>query len=263
MGSTVVKNCRACGVDCVPFRYQRAAQKSFYAGLAGAFIYPFKGAGIIILVGATIAFALSGYVGYGLGGLTIKTSIYGLIFLFMQNIIHTTTSDEDEPLGFPEPSGLGGAAFQLLGTILASFWLPITLAVAKFCDAPIPVEAIFASVILGFIYFPMAFLAVAMKDTVAAANPLIVIPAMMKVPAQYAITVVLLLIVFGIRQLGSMLSSSAGSQIMVTKDMSVLFMALGVKMLLALVGVYLLTVTMRILGLFYNASKEKLGWFAH
>jgi hypothetical protein len=263
VGAAVVKTCRGCGSECVPVHFQRAATKNFYAGLASAFVYPFKGAGIIILVGAAIAFAVTGLVGYGLGGLTIKTSIYGLIFLFMQNIIHTTTSDEDEPLSFPEPNGLAGAAFQLLGTILASFWLPIVLAIAKFCEAPIPVEAIFASVILGFIYFPMAFLAVAMKDTVAAANPLIVIPAIMKVPGQYAITVVLLLIVFGIRQLGSMLSSSAGSQIMVTKDMSMLFMAIGAKALLGLVGVYLLTVTMRILGLFYNASKDKLGWFSH
>lgn len=262
-GSTVVKTCRSCGVECVPFRFQRAAQKSFYAGLANAFSYPFKGAGIIILISATIAFAVMSFVGYGLYGLVIKTSIYGMIFLFMQNIIHTTTSDEDEHLSFPEMSGLGGAAFQLGGTIVASFWLAIILFIAKLSDAPIPVEAIFASVILGLVYFPMAFLAVAMKDTVAAANPLIVIPAMMKVPGQYAITVVLLLIVFGIRQLSAMLSSSTGSKMMMTSNMAEFFMDAAIKALLGLIGVYLLTVTMRILGLFYNSSKDKLGWFAH
>jgi len=56
VGSKVIKTCRSCGVECAPVHFQRAATKSFYAGLAGAFVYPFKGAGIIILVCATIAF---------------------------------------------------------------------------------------------------------------------------------------------------------------------------------------------------------------
>jgi hypothetical protein len=140
----------------------------------------------------------------------------------------------------------------------ASFWLYIALVIAKLFDVGIPGEAIIASVILGGVYFPMAFLAVAMKDSVAAANPLIVIPAMMKVPAQYGITVVLLLIVFAIRKVGIMLSGAAGHKMMFTKDM-----ATGIKAVLGLISVYLLTVTMRILGLFYNASKDKLGWFSH
>jgi uncharacterized membrane protein len=109
----------------------------------------------------------------------------------------------------------------------------------------------------------MAFLAVAMKDSVMSANPLVVVPAIMKVPVQYGITAALLLVVFGIRKLGTILSSSAGHQMMMTKDMSVFFMAVAIKALLGLISVYLLTVTMRILGLFYNSSKDKLGWFSH
>jgi len=181
----------------------------------------------------------------------------------MQNIIHTTTSDEEEDIGFPDVGGLKGAAFQLGVTILASFWLWIALTVAKLLEVDVPPAAIMASAILGGVYFPMAFLAVAMKDSVMSANPLVVVPAIMKVPLQYSITVVLLLAVFGVKQIGTILSSSAGHQIMTTKDMSVLFMALGIKALLGLISVYLLTVTMRILGLFYNSSKDKLGWFSH
>jgi hypothetical protein len=190
-------------------------------------------------------------------------SLYGFIFLFMQNIIHTTTSDEEEPIGFPDVSSLGGAAFQLGATFLASFWLWIVLAVAKFFEMDIPVQAIMASAILGGVYFPMALLAVAMKDSVMAANPLVIIPAIMKVPKQYFITVILLLVVFGVRLGGNALSSAMGSKMMFTKDMSVFFLAVGLKCLLGLISVYFLAVTMRILGLFYNASKEKLGWFSH
>jgi hypothetical protein len=181
----------------------------------------------------------------------------------MQNIIHTTTSDEEESLGFPDPSNLWGAAFQLGATVVASFWLPIALGLLKLFDVvDIPIEAFYASFILSGVYFPMALLAVAMKDSVAAANPLVVIPAIMKVPAQYMITVILLLAVFGVRQLGDILSGGAGKLTLTTKDMSVLFMSMGIQAVWALISVYLLTVTMRILGLFYNASKDKLGWFS-
>jgi hypothetical protein len=265
VGPKVVKTCRSCGVECVPVQFQRAASKSFYASLAGSFSYPFKGAGIIILICATIAFsAMDFVVKFGLFGLLMLVSLYGFIFLFMQNIIHTTTSDEEEPIGFPDVSSLGGAAFQLLATIIASFWLPILLEVLKLLEVvDVPVEAILASVVLGLVYFPMAFLAVAMKDSVAAANPLIVIPAMLKVPGQYAVTVIFLLVVFGVRQGETMLSSAVGHKMLFTQDMSVFFLTLGIKALLGLISVYLLTVTMRILGLFYNASKDKLGWFTH
>jgi hypothetical protein len=264
VGAKVVKTCRSCGVECVPVHFERPPAKSFYAGLPGAFVYPFKGAGIIIVICAAVAFTAMKFMAWrSLFGILTTIALYGFVFLFMQNIIHTTTSDEEESLGFPDPSNLWGAAFQLGATIVASFWLPITLALLKVFEVvDIPVEAIYASVILSLFYFPMAFLAVAMKDSVAAANPLIVIPAIMKVPVQYLVTALLLMAVFGIRQLGDMVSGGAGSLTLTTKDMSVLFMSLGVQGLWALISVYLLTVTMRIMGLFYNASKDKLGWFS-
>lgn len=258
VGAKVVKTCRSCGVECAPVRFERPPAKSFYAGIPGAFVYPFKGAGIIILICATVAFSAMNYT-----GILIKIALYGFVFLFMQNILHTTTSDEEEPLGFPDPSSLGGAALQLAGTIVASFWLTIALIVARYYDMPIPVEAIIASVILGAFYFPMALLAVAMKDSVMAGNPLIVIPAMMKAPVQYLVTAILMLSVFGVRRLGGILSGGAGTISMTTKDMSVLFISFGVQAIWALISVYLLTVTMRILGLYYNSAKDKLGWFSH
>src|SRR6185437_4894060 len=215
MGGKVIKTCRTCGVEAVPIQFQAAAQKSFYAKLGSAFGYPFKGAGIVILICATMAFAALDFVRWrSLFGLIITVALYGFIFLFMQNIIHTTTSDEEEPIGFPEVGGLGGAAFQLFATFIASFWLWVALVVAKLFDVDIPVEAIIASRILGIIYFPMALLAVAMKDSALAGNPLIVIPAMMKVPVQYAITVVLVLIVYGVKQYGEGLSGKAGANIL-------------------------------------------------
>ena len=260
-GPKVLKMCRSCAVEVIPIQFQRAAAKSFWASLAGAFAYPLKGAGIIIIICATIAYAGLNFVSGGIYGLVLAVAIYGGIFLFMQNIIHTTTSDETEDMSFPDFSGLFGAAFQLAVVSLASFWLWIGLTIAKLFDVDIPVEAIIASRILGLIYFPMALLAVAMKDSPLAANPLVVLPAMMKAPVQYGITVLLLFLVNGVSTVGDMLSRQAGHKMMFTSNMSTFFVNVGIKCALGLVSVYLLCVTMRILGLFYNESKEKLGWF--
>jgi hypothetical protein len=263
-GGVTHKVCRSCGVECVPLQVtlKRSAERGFFAKLPGAFIYPFLGMGVLILVCAAAAFAALGFISAGLLSIFGKVVFYGFLFLFMQNIIHTTASDESESLGFPSTGGLFGAALELAGTIAVSFGLALGLLAARlFLDVDIPVAAIMAAVVLGCFYFPMAFLAVAMKDSILAANPLVVFPAIFRIPFQYLVTALLLVAVFGFRQLGTLLSTYAGSVTLETRDMSVLFTAIGVQAILAFINVYLLTVTMRILGLLYNANKEKLGWF--
>ncbi len=261
VGGRSAQTCRGCGTEVVPFQFWQAPSKGFYAKLPGAFLYPLKGWGLLILLCATIAFSALHFVSFGLVGLITRIALYGFVFLFMQNIILTTTSDESEVLGFPEMSNLFSAALQLAGTIVASFWLAIGLALARFNDVAIPSEAILASVILGGLYFPMALLVVAMKDSALAANPLIVVPAMLKLPLRYSVTVVLLLAVFGVRQLGDLISGGAGTVALRTHSSDMFFAAMAIQAVWALLSVYLLTVTMRILGLFYNASKRTLGWF--
>jgi len=163
----------------------------------------------------------------------------------------------------PGMDGLFGAFFEMAATVAFCFGLPIGLAVAKyFFDCEIPGGLILATAVLGCLYFPMAFLAVAMKDTVAAANPLVVMPAIFKAPAEYLVTAILLLAVFAIRLFGGLLTVAAKSVGYSTRDMSVLFMTLGMRALWSLLSVYLLTVGMRILGLLYLTKKEKLGWFS-
>jgi hypothetical protein len=261
MHGSAVRRCRGCGTEVVPFQFYAAPSKGFYAKLPGAFLYPFKGAGVVVLLFTTVALAALHFLSGGILGLMIRILLYGFVFLFMQNIIMGTTSDENELLSFPEVSGLFGAAGQLAGTVLASFWLAIGLAIAMRYDVAVPPAAMVASVILGGIYFPMALLVVAMKDSVMAANPLIVIPAMLKVPWKYSVTVILLLAVFGIRQLGDIISGVAGIVTLRTHDRNTFLTAVAFQAVWALLSVYLLAVTMRILGLFYNSSKQKLGWF--
>jgi len=258
------KLCRTCGVELVPLHVQvvRPVQRSFFATLPGAFIYPFRGMGSVVLVLATLIYAGLGFMSAGFLAIGAKVVFYGFLFLFMQNIIFCTTSDEDEPLSLPDMSGVIGAAFTLLGTILLSFGIPIGLFAARlFGGVDIPMGIIIATIGLGCLYFPMAFLAVAMKDSVLAGNPLVVVPSIMKIPVHYTVAALLLLGVFGIRLLGGVVSGVAGEVSFSTTDTSALFIALGVQAVWTFLSVYLLTVNIRILGLLYNANKEKLGWF--
>ena len=163
----------------------------------------------------------------------------------------------------PGMDGLFGAFFSLAGTVLMSFGVAIGLAVARFMFdvEAIPTAAIIAAVIFGCLYFPMAFLAAAMKDTALAANPLVVVPSIIKVPAEYIVTVILMTSIFGFQKLGDLVAGEAIGVSLRTTSMSVMFLSFGLKVCWNFISVYLLTVNMRILGQLYVAKKDDLGWF--
>jgi hypothetical protein len=101
-----------------------------------------------------------------------------------------------------------------------------------------------------------------MKDTVMAANPLVVIPAILKMPLQYLVATIVMMGVFAVRLAGSTAASVAGSLTFDTKDTNTLLMAVGFKAIWSFVSLYLLVVNMRILGILYVTNKHKFGWFS-
>src|SRR5205807_3578868 len=111
--------------------------------------------------------------------------------------------------------------------------------------------ALIPALIFGCLYFPMAFLAVAIKDTVMAANPLVVVPSILRVPVEYLVTAILAVGVFASRWAGDAVSTLMGQRSLMTTSMSEMFLMFGLRALWAFVSVYLLTVTTRILGLLY------------
>jgi hypothetical protein len=260
----VKKTCRKCGADCTPVlaHYQNlASPKGFFARLPGAFAYPFRGSGLLVLIVSTILFAALDYLGGGLIGIGVTVLALGYLFSYMQNIIHSTAAEDTEMPELPGMDGLFSAFFSLAGTVVVSFAPAIAMVVAKFSGVEMPGSALIAAGVLGCLYFPMAFLAVAMKDTVLAANPLVVVPAILKVPAEYIVATILVVGVFGIRKMADLFMVGAAAVSYSTRDMTVLFASFGIRALFSLANVYLLTVSMRILGLLYVSKKEKLGWF--
>ncbi len=280
--------CRECGVDCVPVQVQielPPPPKGFYARLPAAFVFPFRGSGVLILiVGAILlaAFKAGGGMGsfgirsgpgpgfrgglsFGWWGLMARAIVLGYLFTYMQNIIHSTAIDEEEMPSLPDITNLWEdillPCLQLVGLTLISFAPAIgvgcwVVATAQESAGPLLASAF----VLGCLYFPMAFLAVAMLDTVTAANPLQVIPSIFRVPVEYLVAVTALAGVLGIRALGDFALVYFFPKGLATHSIARLLELFAAQAFWSLASLYLLTVSMRILGLLYATRKEKLCW---
>jgi len=151
---------------------------------------------------------------------------------------------------------------MLAGTVAVSFGIPIGLAVAKilFDVEGIPTSALIATSVLGCLYFPMAFLAVATLDTIAAANPLVIVPSMLRVPLEYLVTVVLFAVVFGFRIASRVAMARLFPDGLTTQSIGSLLGFLGSMALASFLALYLIIVAVHTLGLIYVTRKEKLAW---
>ena len=268
VGGVQHKFCRHCGTECTAAQVQAAApvaEKGFFARIPGAFVYPLRGSGLLVLILSTLIFAALAFLSRGLLGLFVAVVAGGYLYSYMQNIIHSTAAEDDKMPDLPGMDDVFGGFVRLAVVVILCFGPPIALGVSKvFFDVEaIPMTAIIATTILGCLYFPMAFLAVAMKDSVFAANPLVVMPAIFKVPGQYLVTALVVLSVFGARQLGDFMMASIKAETDFTRDMSALLMGFGIRAFWSLTSLYLLTVSMRILGTLYVINRRAFGWFDH
>lgn len=268
VGGESKRFCRNCAVECTPVEASEEdpPESSYSARIFGAFKYPFKGDGVILMCAGTMLFLLVdgarwiskfalfyGFIAF------ILLTIFGLGYLtaFLRRVITSTAQGEEEMPEWPEIQEFSSDVFmpfmQFIGAVGFCFAPTIGLTIYAFAgssgDSAWLGWATTASMVFGCVYFPMAFTAVAMADSVLAVNPLAIIPSIMKVPGQYLLTVIVLAAILLIRWL----------------LYRVLEMALPIPLLptiiTSLIGLYLLVVEMRILGLFYRSNQDRLGWF--
>ena len=283
------KFCRTCGVECVPVHVQiqpPPPPKGFYARLPGAFVFPFRGSGLLVLIVGTIllaaiktgggmgGFGLRGGMGvgfrggmsFGWWGLMARVIVLGYLFTYMQTIIHSTAVEEEEMPPLPSMTNFWEdiilPCLQLIGLTLISFAPAIGVGCWVIATEQESMGVLLLSVFaFGCLYFPMAFLSVAMLDSVAAANPLQVIPSIFKVPIEYLVAVIALAGVLGIRALGDFVLVELFPRGLTTHSIAKLLEMFAAQAFWSLASLYLLTVGMRILGTLYVTRKDKLGWY--
>jgi hypothetical protein len=225
--------------------------RSFGSFVADAFSYPFRGDGLIILSTGTLFFSVIEWVPkIGLLGSAFSICAWGYLLLMLQSVIHGTAQGEETLPRWPAFNGKGELVekwFQWLIVvgfcfgpgILAEIWLPRT------ADDETPLLA-WGLYFGGAGYFPMAMLGVAMFDSLAALNPLLIVRAIWATPSHYLLTLMVFAGLAAVKFFTGQLSDTipyAGALI----DQ---FDALWSAVFLA-----------RVLGGLYYVNRHRLGWF--
>ena len=265
VGGASHKFCRACGFECTPVQapvVQSQTPKAGFFSLAfGAFQYPLKGDGIVLLIAGTFFFSIIDAAKFfarfaGLFGLVAIMILFilgtGYLTCYLRRIVTSSAMGEAKMPDWPDVSDLSsdilGPFFQLVGMTFVCFLPTIVVAIFVAKGHEEFAWVIIAAVVLGCIYYPMAFLAVAMLDTVFAVNPLVVVPTMFKVPLEYFMT----LFLFGAAFLVTWIGDAFLPLVIPLRFVSAIISSF--------VGLYLLTVEMRVLGLLYFTNKHRFGW---
>ncbi len=265
-GAGTHKYCRVCAVECEAIQVVLPRQPtgrgaSFFARAFTAFAYPLKADGVVLLLAGTIFFSIVDAAKFfaffaGIFGLVALLILFvfgtGYLTCFLRRIITSTAMGESKMPDWPDVTDLTSdviAPFlQLLGTVIICFFPAIVLGIFVGQGHTWATWLLIAALVLGCLYFPMGFLAVAMLDSVFSSNPLVVMPAILRVPLHYLLTLALF---------GAVILVRAGGELLVPALVHVRFIS---AIILNLSGLYLFTVLMRILGLLYLTSKHKLGW---
>lgn len=232
-----------------------AASESFFTLASGAFAYPSKRDGAILLTGGALFLGLMDFLmrWVSLLGLVVTVITYGYLAAYMQKIVASSAQGETHLPPWPDFGNFWDDLIepfvQMLATALLCF-LPATwVAVA---DGPVALRL--GLEVLGNVYFPLAWLAVSLTQSLAGLNPLVILPTVFRLPAQVLALTAINWLVF---------------QALVRSD-AILETALSIAALplpgvttvaLKFATLYLLTVQMRIIGLFYFANGGRLRWF--
>jgi hypothetical protein len=260
-GQRTGKFCRRCSSECVAMNVQLVVpvdhHASFFTSLPGAFAYPFKAKSLMFMICGTVFFALVDFLGSY--SLYLRIVYIGYTFAYLQRVIHTAAQGSDEAADWPDVSefwqDIMVPFFQTLGLFLICFGPAIGLVfwagfeAVKGGDAdPVKMMLIIPALIAGAVYYPMALLALAMFDSIVSANPLVVIPAMIRVPLEYLVVLFVMAIILVVRIAQGFLAELI--PVPALPDL-----------ITAAILLYLLTLQGRMLGLMYYAKRHKLGWF--
>jgi hypothetical protein len=225
--------------------------KGFFGELPGAFQYPFKKDGVLLLVAGTLFFAFLNFLARYAFLLALPIMIFsgGYLASHLQAIITSTAQGEDELPKWPDFSDFWQDIvipfFQMLATALLCFGPALILPIVA-GEHPVISALLF---VLGALYFPMGVTAVSIAQSISGLNPLFIIASILKVPLQYLVTCLILGVVFAIHMVSDIYLPQIFGRIPVITNV-----------LTGFVSLYFLTVEMRILGLLYFTNRNKLQW---
>jgi len=267
VGGDFFRACPKCGGSCVGVaeyrRLMTPAPTNFFAVWRGAFSYPFKKDGAILLGCGTVVFSFlsgarwvlfTGVKSMGFLGASFWATFFlcvvmsvGYLFAFMQSLIQSSARGDETMPDWPEISAfwddLVVPFFQF--TCIWCLCLGPGIAVMLLLQQPL---AGLPLLFLGLFCLPMAILTVAMADTIAGFNPLTIFSGIGKVPLPYLAVCGIFLVIIALMH--------GLERILVWTDIPILPTVISTA-----IGLYGVAVEMRLLGLLYYTNKAKLAWF--
>ena len=232
-------------------RQQVRDRQSLFQTLPGAFKYPFTGDGIWLLLIGTVLYVALAYTAQFDVRVAIVAS--GYLLAFLHKLVVAAASGKEELPGWPEFADwwqeILRPCLMIVGCGVVAF-LPaiIYLTLTIRAGGDIAPSAIFPCASFGFLYMPLAVLAVAMSQDFIQANPITIVRAMVRLSFQYMSVTVLLMAIVVIRYLlGSVFSTYISIPAVPT-------------ILSGLVTLYFLGVFVRILGNLYYVNRRELAW---
>lgn len=233
---------------------KKKAEKTFASEMGGAWKYPLRGNGLIIMIGGTIFFVFLNFLlsaTFLLAGFLL-VFVTGYYFAYAQQVISASAQGDDDLPGWPDfsdyiqdiviPFAQGIALF-------AVYLLPVSVLSTKLGrDATGDYLIFWAALGIALFMMPMAWLAVSMHESVMGLSPHFVIPSILKIPGHYTLVVIQLLAVAVISEATRWVLQLAGIPV------------LGV-FLSTFVWLYFVLVMCRMLGALYYINRHELGWF--
>ena len=268
--------CRSCGSECtaVQAQFQQVVEKGYFERIPGAFGYPFRGVGVLVVIVGIVLFALLKWGQACLMYRNLRIFIFGIIlemfaggylFTYLQSIIHATAAEERELPDLPGVSNIAEDVlvpfFRLFGLVLFCFGPALGLGIwYVVAHDPMVLTVFLAALGLGAIYFPMAFLSVAIHDSIAAGNPLVVVPSIMKVAVPYLVPFFMLACLLGLQYRSGILLQKIFPNGATTQSVPELAGWAASVGFLSFISLYLLIVAIHLLAMIYVTRKDELGW---
>jgi len=256
--------CRKCDNDCAPVKISYATSQvveNFYSLLPGAFSYPFKGSGSVLIVaggvfftGLTVFMSMARYAFlFGLVAILMCSLFFvGYLFTYAKSVISETAQGANEPPDWPDFTDWGDSvllpAFQAFCLVVAAFGPALAVSLLQPLGEEFSPLAALLLLLGGALVAPMGMMALGIFDSLGALNPVAMVQSIVRIPLTYLVAAAVFELV--------VVAYLAVAQIHPPPGL----ITLAVWFVRSMVQLYTLLVTMRILGLLYRTQKDKLGW---
>jgi hypothetical protein len=255
--SEQVAVCPVCGEKCEQVTFTQTERgivsqgPSFWERLPWIVIYPLEKDGLVILIVGAIFFTIADFAARWafIIGIFVWLFAMGYLCRYFLSVVSESAEGRSSPPGWPdfEPGSSVSAGFSALLKFISPAILSYASAACYYFFGPKKLDDLFGVlVVAGSLYYPMGLTAVAVFDDLSALNPVAIIRSAFRVPLKYVATCIIFMLLLYLNYLRQ-------------KHLIIHVPILG-ALLRWFILLYLWTMAMHLLGMFYYTNRHKLQW---